>query len=103
IECDSGASTTTFTMASDGLVAQTVVIQGGPGTTTLTTSGASLPIIANALTVDVGGALTANASILTVRSLSTATGAFAAGTSTVVVNMLVGSVNVTQTPHALAL
>src|SRR5207245_111809 len=79
---DGGSSTTTFTMASDGLVAQTVAIQGGPGTTTLTTSGASLPIIANALTVDVGGSLTANASILTVRSLSTAGGAFAAGTST---------------------
>src|SRR3989441_617195 len=99
IEFDSGSSTTTFTMASDGLVAQTVVIQGGPGTTTLTTSGASLPIIANALTVDVGGSLTANASILTVRSLSTAGGAFAAGTSTVVVNISGGSINVPQTLH----
>ncbi|HEX9567287.1 MAG TPA: hypothetical protein VGA48_06795, partial [Thermoplasmata archaeon] len=101
IEFDSGSSTTTFTMASDGLVAQTVVIQGGPGTTTLTTSGASLPIIASALTVDVGGALTANASILTVRSLSTPAGAFAAGTSTVVVNISGGSINVTQTLHDL--
>src|SRR2546428_817387 len=99
IEFDSGSSTTTFTMASDGLVAQTITIQGGPGTTTLTTSGASLPIIANALTVDVGGALTANASILTVRSLSTAAGAFAAGTSTVVVNISGGSINVAQTLH----
>src|SRR2546428_239947 len=99
IEFDGGSSTTTFTMASDGLVAQTVAIQGGPGTTTLTTSGASLPIIANALTVDVGGSLTANASILTVRSLSTAGGAFAAGTSTVVVNISGGSINVPQTLH----
>src|SRR5256712_2037274 len=99
IEFDSGSSTTTFTMTSAGLVAQTITIQGGPGTTTLTTSGASLPIIANALTVDVGGALTANASILTVRSLSTAAGAFAAGTSTVVVNISGGSINVTQTLH----
>src|SRR2546426_579940 len=99
IEFDSGSSTTTFTMASDGLVAQAVVIQGGPGTTTLTTSGASLPIIASALTVDVGGALTANASILTVRSLRTPAGAFAAGTSTVVVNISGGSINVTQTLH----
>src|SRR5207245_816846 len=99
IEFDGGSSTTTFTMASDGLVAQTVAIQGGPGTTTLTTSGASLPILANALTVDVGGSLTANASILTVRSLSTAGGAFAAGTSTVVVNISGDSINVPQTLH----
>src|SRR5712691_11419281 len=101
IEFDSGSSTTTFTMASGSLVAQTVAIQGGPGTTTLTTSGASLPIIANALTVGVGGSLTANASILTIRSLSTAAGAFAAGTSTVVVNMSGGSINVPQTLHDL--
>src|SRR2546425_346047 len=99
IEFDGGPSTTTFTMASDGLVAQAVAIQGGPGTTTLTTSGASLPIIANALMVDVGGALTANASILMVRSLSTPAGAFAAGNSTVVVNISGGSINVTQTLH----
>src|SRR2546428_3943025 len=99
IEFDGGSSTTTFTMASDGLVAQTITIQGGPGTTTLTTWGAGLRIIAGALTVDVGGALTANASILTVRSLSTPAGAFAAGTSTVVVNISGGSINVTQTLH----
>src|SRR5881296_3516936 len=99
VEFDSGSATTTFTMAADGLVAQTITIQGGSGTTILTTSGASLPIMANALTVGIGGALTANASILTVRSLSTATGAFAAGTSTVVVNISGGSINVTQTLH----
>src|SRR5213080_2765628 len=97
VEFDSGSSTTTFTMAADGLVAQTITLQGGSGTTILTTSGASLPIMANALTVGIGGALTANASILTVRSLSTAAGVFAAGTSTVVVNLSGGSVDVTQT------
>src|SRR2546428_640720 len=99
IEFDGGSSTTTFTMASDGLVAQALRIEGGPGTPALTTSGASLPITANALTVDVGGSLTANASILTVRSLSTAGGAFAAGNSTVVVNISGGSINVPQTLH----
>src|SRR2546427_559132 len=99
IEFDGGSSTTTFTLASNGLVAQTITIRGGPGTTTLTTSGASLPIITNTLTVGGGGALTANASILTVRSLSTAAGAFAPGTSIVVVNSSGGSINVTQTLH----
>src|SRR5206468_8965907 len=37
IEFDGGSSTTTFTLASNGLVAQTITIRGGPGTTTLTT------------------------------------------------------------------
>src|SRR5207244_2028802 len=99
VEFDGGSSTTTFTLASNGLVAQAITIRGGPGTTTLTTSGASLPIITNTLTVGGGGALTANASILTVRSLSTAAGAFAPGTSIVVVNSSGGSINVTQTLH----
>src|SRR2546422_1914213 len=48
---------------------------------------------------DVGGALTANASILMVRSLSPPAGAFAAGNSTIVVNISGGSINVTQTLH----
>src|SRR5207249_4323465 len=93
VEFDGGSSTTTFTLASNGLVAQAITIRGGLGTTTLTTSGASLPIITNTLTVGGGGALTANASILTVRSLSTAAGAFAPGTSIVVVNSSGGSIS----------
>src|SRR5439155_19565531 len=97
VEFDSGSSTTTFTMAADGLVAQTITIQGGSGTTILTSSGASLPIMANALTVGIRGALTANASILPVRSLSTAASVYAAGTSTVVVYLPARSVELTQT------
>jgi len=98
---NSGSSTTTFTMASGGLVATAITIQGGPGMTIVTTSGSSLPITASALTVGVGGSLTANASVITIQSLNTSAGAFTAGTSSIVVNVSGGSINVTQTLYNL--
>jgi len=91
-----GSSTVTYTLTGGGLVAYSIVIRGGSGTTTLSTSGSSLPVTADRVTVASGGALEANGSTITVRSIDTSAGAFTAGTSLVVVNASGGSVNVPQ-------
>ncbi len=93
---DAGASTVIFTLAGSALQAQTVTIQGGPGTTTVDTSSASLAITAATLTVAAGGALSANGSVVTVHSMDTSAGAFTAGTSTISVNASGGTVRVPQ-------
>lgn len=98
---NSGSSTVAFTMASRGLVANAITIQSGSGTTTLATSGSDLAITADTLTVGSGGSLIGNGSVITVRSMNTFAGAFAAGTSTVVVSTSGGSINVTQTLYNL--
>ncbi len=98
---NAGASTVSFTMVGQGLIAGTVTIQAGGGTTTLTTSASGLPITTSSLVVGSGGALLANGSTITVRSIDTSAGAFTAGTSTVVVNASGGSVNIPQVLHSL--
>ncbi len=98
---NSGSSTVTFTMAVAALHAHLVTIQGGSGTTTLTTSASNLAITADTLTVAAGGALAANGSIVAVRSMGTSAGSFTAGTSTIVVNASGGSVNIPQVLSSL--
>ena len=93
---NSGSSSVTFTMAVSGLLARTITIQGGPGTTTLNTSGANLAVTAATVTVSAGGVLVANGSTITVQSMDTSAGELTAGTSTVVVNASGGSINIPQ-------
>src|SRR2546426_9493010 len=90
VEFDGGSSTTTFTLASNGRVAQTITIRGVPGTTTLTTSGTSLPITTNTRAVRGGGSPIANASILTALFMSTASVLIAAVSTIVAVNLPAG-------------
>ncbi len=99
---NSGASTVTFAMASNALtIGGTLTISGGGGTTTLSTSGSNRPISAATLTVNAGGSLAANGSLITVTSMDTHLGAFAVGTSTVVIAASGGTVNVPQTVSSL--
>ena len=99
---NSGASTATFTMTANGLrVANVLTVQGGTGTTTLSTSASNLSVTAATLTVVAGGALLANGSTVTVRSMDTSAGSFTPGTSTLVVNASGGSINVPQTVNNL--
>ncbi len=99
---NSGATTVTFTMAANGLrVANALTVQGGAGTTTLSTSASNLPITAVTLSVLAGGALAANGSTITLRSMDTSAGSFTPGSSTVVVGTSGGTINVPQTVNNL--
>lgn len=93
---NSGASTVTYTMSARALNAGAVTVQGGTGTTTLSTSGSNLAITTTTLTVASGGSLTANGSTLTVVSMNSSAGSFTTGTSTVLVNASGGTINVPQ-------
>src|SRR3989442_11303596 len=74
IAFNSGASTATFTMATNRLIwSGTLSVQGGAGATTLATS--NLALTGGALTIGDAGILTANASAVSASNLSMAGGA----------------------------
>src|SRR5207244_9966503 len=71
IAFNSGASTVTFTMATNRLIwSGTLSVQGGAGATTLATS--NLALTGGALTLGNGGVLTANASAVSVSKIGRA-------------------------------
>ena len=98
---DAGASMVTFTLAASGLVAHTITVRGGLGSTTLDTSVSSLPLTADTLTVAAGGSLAANGSVIAIHSMDTSTGGFTAGSSLIVVNASGGTVRIPQVLHSL--
>src|SRR5712692_1772344 len=99
---NSGAATVVFTMSANALrTGGTLTVAGGAGSTTLSTSGANLAVNAVTLNVNPGGALTANASTITVTSMDTHLGTFTVGTSSVVVNASGGTINISQTVNNL--
>src|SRR2546427_2459535 len=74
IAFNSGASTVTFTMATNRLIwSGTLSVQGGAGTTTLATS--NLALTGGALTIGNGGVLMANASAVSASNVTMTGGA----------------------------
>src|SRR5256712_696394 len=74
IAFNSGASTVTFTMATNSLIwSGTLSVQGGAGTTTLATS--NLALTGGALTIGNGGVLMANASAVSASNVTMTGGA----------------------------
>src|SRR3989475_4779128 len=74
ITFNSGASTVTFTMATNRLIwSGTLSVQGGAGATTLATS--NLALTGGALTIGNAGVLTANASAVSVSNVTMTGGA----------------------------
>src|SRR5712692_9045543 len=86
----------TITAASAITTAGLVTVSG-----TFDTTATNYTLNAVALNVNTGGALTANASTITVTSMDTHLGTFTVGTSSVVVNASGGTINISQTVNNL--